>query len=664
MTVYVEYLSSRTLLGGILKELLVGEVSNDKTNTHYYFDATMPGKTVANFFGKLFGFQIKKLEFEMRHVKDERGELIRLRIPRKDLFEIQEQIISSETYRSLYKDEWKQARVNDFIKKGLVLIEGGIMVVKSVSRALYLIQVVAWHRQKTDVSKVKLLLSRRAWWNVFEQYASSAGISLKRISDKRALFIDRSGLREILRKYPRLYTRLKSFKTGKFRIKPVKSDSSIPKLYVFGRGEATLDNNGHHSDFFWFLNSDFPAKNILYDFQSEEEKLTLERHGICVITGQVVNLPAHNITKMPLPEKNGRFKEELKSLKSLITSYNSTKAYWSIFCQTYGMKIYFSWYACNIYHMAIADAIKEVGGIFAVWQMSFIGFRQIELGTNADIVFCYSSWSANVERQQGSKINYQVITGYPKDYAPPLLKKEAMDLRTKLQSNGAKKIIFAIDENSVDDSRWHTGHMLQRENYSFILGKILDTPWLGVVFKPKAAKTLRRRLGEVADLLTEAEKTGRCYIYEASGRHTTSAPPILAGLSADVCIHGHLDGGTAGLECALEGIPTLLIDREGCPDSKLYELPEGKVIFKSWPEAIDALMEHFQTPQGIPGFGDWSKIINELDPFRDGMAASRIGTYLHWLIQGYEKGLDRDSIMANAAEMYSDTWGKDKIIRG
>jgi hypothetical protein len=32
---------------------------------------------------------------------------------------------------------------------------------------------------------------------------------------------------------------------------------------------------------------------------------------------------------------------------------------------------------------------------------------------------------------------------------------------------------------------WHTGHELQRENYRYILEKILEVPWLGVIFKPK-----------------------------------------------------------------------------------------------------------------------------------------------------------------------------------
>ena len=136
----------------------------------------------------------------------------------------------------------------------------------------------------------------------------------------------------------------------------------------------------------------------------------------------------------------------------------------------------------------------------------------------------------------------------------------------------------------------------------------------------------------------------------------------MAGLSSDICVSGHLGGGTAPLECAIAGLPTLLIDREGCPESKLYELPEGKVIFKDWPSAIDAIMLHFNTPGGMDGFGDWSSIINDLDPFRDGYGAKRMGNYLHWLIQGFEEGLDRDAVMADAAEKYRKQWGNDKVM--
>jgi hypothetical protein len=222
--------------------------------------------------------------------------------------------------------------------------------------------------------------------------------------------------------------------------------------------------------------------------------------------------------------------------------------------------------------------------------------------------------------------------------------------------------VFVIDENSLDDARWHTGHALQRENYSAVLTKMLETPSLGVIFKPKVARTLRRRLGDVDELLRAAEATGRCYVFEQSGRHTTSAPPLVAGLAADVAIHAHLSAGTAAMECALEGVPTLLIDREGVPDSKFYDLPIGKVVFRDWPGAIDALMDHFCRPGGVPGFGDWSPIIDELDPFRDGRSAERMGTYLQWLLDGLRDGSSREVVMAEAADRYRAQWGADKVL--
>jgi hypothetical protein len=55
-------------------------------------------------------------------------------------------------------------------------------------------------------------------------------------------------------------------------------------------------------------------------------------------------------------------------------------------------------------------------------------------------------------------------------------------------------------------------------------------------------------------------------------------------------------------------------------------------------------------------------MINELDPFRDGQAARRMGTYLKWLIDGFDHGLDRETIMADATERYVQEWGADKVI--
>ena len=297
--------------------------------------------------------------------------------------------------------------------------------------------------------------------------------------------------------------------------------------------------------------------------------------------------------------------------------------------------------------------------------MAYDGYRAIECRIHSDIHFAFSQHSSEVDRSQGSICKYEVITGYPKTYVRPLLIKRAQELRQKMRSAGAKNIIFSIDENSLDDSRWHTGHDLQRENYIKVIDQVLKNPSLGVIFKPKHGKTLQRRLGvDVYSQLKKAIKTGRCHLYDSVGLegYLAASPPMLAALSADVCIHGHLSG-TAAMECALIGKPTLLIDREGVPFHKFYELlPKDRVIFHNWDDAITASLEFFNSNKKNDEFGDWSSIISNFDPFQDEKAAERIGKYLHSIVQGFEQGLNRNDAMSYAAEIYCKKWGKDKIV--
>ena len=84
-------------------------------------------------------------------------------------------------------------------------------------------------------------------------------------------------------------------------------------------------------------------------------------------------------------------------------------------------------------------------------------------------------------------------------------------------------------------------------------------------------------------------------------------------------------------------------------------------MFSDWPSLWAACVDHWKRPDGIPGFGDWSPMWDELDPFRDGRAAERMGTYLTWLLEGFKAGLKRETVMADAAQRYAELWGADKI---
>ena len=94
----------------------------------------------------------------------------------------------------------------------------------------------------------------------------------------------------------------------------------------------------------------------------------------------------------------------------------------------------------------------------------------------------------------------------------------------------------------------------------------------------------------------------------------------------------------------------------------LYAWGDKKVIFSNLDEMIDTLKSFKQNPDIYPDLGDWSAHLDELDPFRDMRGAERIGTYVRWLKEAFDKGLERQDAIECANVFYADEWGEDKIF--
>ena len=118
--------------------------------------------------------------------------------------------------------------------------------------------------------------------------------------------------------------------------------------------------------------------------------------------------------------------------------------------KTNNVKLFLTWYKYTKDHIAIADAIKDNGGISVVWQMAHDGSTFIECQTFSDLIFSQSHYSSTLEAQLNSQYSYNIIIGYPKDYAGLLLKNEASSLRNKLKRHGAKKIILSKRKNPLN----------------------------------------------------------------------------------------------------------------------------------------------------------------------------------------------------------------------
>lgn len=665
MTLYVEKLSLLSFAIHILPELVMSKPGINSRNELYYFNASMGCKWLINLVCRFFGCNTKKYEFEIRRLKDKNGESINARIPRKYLFEIQDQIINSDAFKMMYKEDWSKNRIFDYIKKDV--IETHLtMNNDSPPYTVYMIQRAFLQMQTHAITDSKFFMIDRAWMSIYVKYASRLGITILPMkyiyNDQETL---RNRIKKILEKFPKIIHLIKSIRSFLFFRRETKLDNEnldtkTPKLIIDGVGEFNLEKDGNNSDYFFYLYSALPAKNIASYYRSNSERKRLQDEGIYAIHYLNSGHPINTADAISRPAYCRSYKNEYKKLVSTIQRYNNIRSYWIGFCERHGIKVYLSWYKYGSQHIAISDAINQVGGVSAIWERSLEGEPSPGYFASSDIYFQYSLCKSNEVYGRQGITSYNVCVGFLRDYGYELLKNKAMALRGNLLKKGVTKIVAVFDQNSTDEY----AHENQRDNYRHILRALLDTPWLGVIFKPKKAATLKSRLGEeVVGLLDKAVNTGRCYLYDSSGGNQSNIPAILAALSADVCIHGHLYAGTAALECAFMGIPTLLVDREGHPYSKLYELQGHKVIFKNWSDTIESLLEHFRSPGGIPGFGDWSSIIDEFDPFRDGKGAYRMGTYLYWLIQGFESGKDRNIVLADAAERYCKKWGNDKIAQ-
>ena len=653
---YIEYISLKVFLYIFFKDHIKKQSKSDKCIV-YYIDANRTILPLINYIGKIFNFEYNKLDFKMCQIVDSKGELVRIRIVRKDLFDFEKLIRNSHAYKKFKNNCINIDEAELFIIKGLLY--ASIHDKESPARMLYLINVIKWHKKLKNLGKVKFIIGNRPWLNQYRIIAKKFQIQVNEINFfKSPIFKIKKSLLKLVKNNTRLLIALRNIQNKRFYNFDYMNSKYSSLFYLEGRGDINFNNNGHHSDFFWQLNSKFPANKILYDSFGRDQNVLIN-NGIQCTNRRV----KYYKKKFINPKRVGfnKYKKEKEVINDQILLYKSTREYWRALFKTYNVKIYSTWNNYCNNHMAKSDAINDLGGISIIQQHAFDGYKTYECSINADIVYRYSKWNCDVEEGLNSTIRYKIITGFIKDYAAQKVKKEALEMRKFLQSNGAEKIVFVIDENSADDNRWCTGHGLQRENYSYILNKMIEIPWLGVIFKPKYGRTLRKRLGEeIWNLLIAAKNTGRCYLYNSSIGDVTIQSPILAALSADVCIHGHT--GNSALECALQNLPTLVIDREGRPYHKFHELPENKVIFNNWPDTINMLMEYFQSSKGVPGFGDWSTIINELDPFRDGKAANRIGTFNKFLLDGFDNGLRKEVILENAVQKYIDKWGSNKVI--
>lgn len=640
----------------------------------------------------ILGVHVSRVRMPLADIRDAHGHVLWWDVFYHGLNEVQRDVIQDPIFQDAAGARGAGGRLPLYLAKALIRIDLADRDV--LWRLLLWVQGCAWwvkHREPSG-AVAELFIEARPWFQIIARHIAKLQITVVEVP---APFRPWAWARQLLHPEFKAWVRhvqaqwiprkvvvrlVQGLRDGRRPAHEAPGPGG-PRIAVDYFGHLNLTVPERYSDLFFWQQSALSGSDLLLCFKlprdplDEQKWAQLSEQGIDAVALNpcATTLPtaAHlhrprlrwRRNKLAAPSLRRVPTREVAWLRERHTDYETLRRFWTDLLAARRIALYVTWFKYDESHCAIADAVEQRGGITAMYQRSYQWAPSVYTTTAADVFFGFSRQEAETERQSGSVIPYYVMTGYLGDHRFPLLREEARRVRETLQRHGARHILAFADENTLVNSDWYEGHEVMQRQYAFLLEKVVSEPWFGLVIKPKVPSTLRQRLGPVAELLRRGEATGRCHLYTDGVLHG-SYPPAASALAADVMVHGDLHAATAGIESALAGVPTLLFARPGWPIGPLCEgLGLGRVIFSDWEALWESCVEHWTRPHGVPGLGDWGSQLDTFDPFRDGRAAERMGTYLQWLLEGVRAGFSRETVMADAAERYTERWGKEHIVR-
>ncbi len=638
----------------------------------YFFDGPAVARSVLEKAGR---WTFQRMAFELYAVKDSHGQSLWTKLFYRDLRCLRDQIRANPVFQKAIRQRDSTCFAAFLAKRVMDL---GSETHNLLLRQMFMMAMI--RRQVPADREVYFFVRERPWWKELQAHAACERIILRPVRDEdRFLPMEWRLLKEGGKRIQWGARCLVSGWKGLWKDSSQKMDSPPAKkgrLAVEYYGQLNVHHPDRFSDIFFgqesslewtdlLLYSNLSARPVTEAQYTEMEKCGLSCVAVnyrATVTGRCPVFAPPALRRSGGPYRHKRDSRNRAWIRSQGQTYEQLRAYWRRFFDRYDIRMHVSWYGkFDPNYFPLLEALRDRGGIGVLYQRSFEEFSHPWKDVFTDVLFSFSRVGASCDGH--SSVAYHVITGYLGDHRFALLRSQAEGVRRKLMAAGAKRIVAYFDECASQDARWGISCRCLQEDYIFLLEKVLRLPWLGIVFKPKLAAKLRRRLGAVNELLRKAEQTGRCIVIEV-GNFCSAYPPALAAMAADVAVQSHLLAGTAAVESALAGVPTLLLDREGVPGSLFYRLGTGKGVFHSWEDLWKACEEIWQMGGDFRKQVDWTDLLPELDPFRDGRAAQRMGEYVRDLLTGLREGRSREDVLAEAAERYVQRWGQDKVWTG
>jgi len=633
---------------------------------HYFNTPSAGGRLLA----RLWGVQLLPVDYFLGDLRTENGSATWYQLFGQDLTQICDNIRIFELEKSCFLRRliaWglEQKRLLLFLEK---------KVWAEIRDSAVHINVAACHARhgRSAEDEIVYFSPRQRWSQYLVEYAQSKGVRLVCTASVPHLRLGQVLLfwGHALLLVPRLLVR-----------RPQRRAATGPTLAIAYSGRGLSTDPTKRNDLFWWNDSVVPPGQLLIYFTRSDLKLTQDLADFLRAQGIhfVAAYPGASQLTSPVWRPTGAFLKKglwlwtkilaalvvgifrrgpaplawLPFLGTLVFHY----AFWFDFYRWWGIKA-----AVIFDEFSFADsiggtmALQDLNAISLTYQASNLSCAPINIVPSSMIVLGFSAAFSHYWATFRLPADHVVQIGYTYDGAFTQVVHNAREQRRHLVRNGARFIIAYLDENSSKDRDGLISDSDTAGIYLELIGRVLRDPELGLVCKPKKGKSLRQRLGPVSELLAKAASTGRVVLLEHIDTY-----PAEAGLVADLAI-GELVGTTAALETRLAGTPTVLIDLMGLKEHPYYSWGKDRVVFDDWNTLFAKIASSRANPAANAAFGDWQPALSSLDPFRDGKAGLRMGSYIAALRSALASGCGPQDAACQANRSYADTWGADKVI--
>lgn len=428
-------------------------------------------------------------------------------------------------------------------------------------------------------------------------------------------------------------------------------------------------------DLFWWRNSSVPPERVVYLYDRADIQPTRERYQVTSelgISSRAMNAEYLGDHPEIMMQPRGQwplsayFRNVCFAIKMLLRSLCTEKI---------SQSIYSILSAQEIMSFEAAQYLKELN-VKAVFHHQEVGIDFLSLAANRidairlgihwssvngvcdlspahEVFFIWGDHDAQIYLDSQAASPNLLLSGcFINDHSNLEAREKASSAAIEMKKNGVKCILALFDTSTPTP-----------EFYKFFLNWVKEDSSIGLLIKSKGGRIFTRAKAQnLDDLLQEAQVTGRVHMIDGT------ASPGDAAHSADFSIG--LGSYSAVVTAALKGARIIYLDYERLEQgplqayTTLHSLGPGRCIFgdhASLKAAIEAFMEE---PEAHPELGDASPVIERFDPYRDGMASQRVGSYLQWYLEARDEGMNKEAAIKEANVKYADRWGQSRVVRG